>query len=80
MTLTYDRAIEVFTHGSSDVDEVLEANKMAFEAMKRLLPMKPRKRTMYYPMCPQCGHTIDQADGKPKHCRYCGQALLWEAN
>lgn len=79
MTITYDRAIEVFTHGSADVDEVLEANRMAFDAMKRMLPMKPRKRTMYYPMCPQCGRTIDDSEKKPEHCVRCGQALLWEA-
>lgn len=76
MTVTQERALEVFSYGSADVDEVLEVNKMAFEALKRMLPTKPRKRTMFYPLCPCCGRTIE-SDGKPKHCVNCGQALQW---
>lgn len=77
MEVTYDRAMEVFTYGSPNVEEVIEVNRMAFDALKRLNPTKLRQRKMFYPICPCCGRTVEK-DGKPKHCVNCGQALLWE--
>lgn len=76
--MSYERALEVLSRGSSDVDEVLEANMIAFDAVKQRIPQKPRCKRFYHPICPLCGKAFTDSDGRPKHCPNCGQALLWE--
>jgi len=48
--------------------------KMAIEALKIQVPMKPIKNQVDMIICPICLQEVDDED----YCPECGQKLLWE--
>lgn len=76
--------------GRATSDDLVEALKMAKEALKKLVPKKPREvedhayfGTNCYDhstaRCPNCQYefVFDECY-QPKYCEHCGQALDWE--
>ncbi len=59
-------------------DKFLEANRMAIDALKKQIPMKPiHVRTFGefdFCKCPNCGF-IRRKDLFPQYCEFCGQAI-----
>lgn len=57
-----------------------DAMKYALTAINRLTPTAPTGDPPYFCSCPHCSRPIlkSAADGEPRHCENCGQAILWE--
>ena len=66
-----------------------EAEKIAIEAMKKQMPMKPvieqgapsyyggTSICRHYYSCPKCGEEVGRGDDKANYCHDCGQAIDW---
>lgn len=60
-----------------------EAIKMAVDALKKQIPMKPTGEHYAHMRCPSCNHRIPSGQGSSSRrrdnwCNYCGQKILWE--
>ena len=60
-----------------------EAIKMAIDALKKQIPMKPIGEHYAHMRCPSCNHRIPSGQGSSSRrrdnwCNYCGQKILWE--
>lgn len=78
-----DRAVAVLGIMSAMSDEGSaghEAIQYALNAIKRLTPTAPTGDPPHFYSCPHCSRPIlkSAADGEPRHCENCGQAILWE--
>lgn len=51
-----------------------EAMEMAFSALEKQIPEKPKMPMDAYWICPVCGKKVEHPY---EHCRGCGQAILW---
>lgn len=59
-----------------------EAIKMAVDALKKQIPMKPIGEHYAHMRCPSCNHRIPSGRGSSSRrrdnwCNYCGQAIDW---
>lgn len=52
-----------------------EAMEMAFSALEKQMPQKPKMPLDAYWVCPTCRSKIDHPF---EHCMRCGQAIDWE--
>lgn len=62
-----------------------EAIKMAVDALKKQIPMKPTGEHYAHMRCPSCNHRIPSGGGSSSHrrdnwCNYCGQKIGWGDN
>lgn len=58
-----------------------EAIKMAVDALKKQIPMKPIGEHYAHMRCPSCNHRIPSGQGSSSRrrdnwCNYCGQKIL----
>ena len=69
---------QVFTC-TSEVNELLELNKIVSEALEKQIPKTPIDNgEQEWFECPTCGKVVvTYYDGKRHHCE-CGQSLKWE--
>ena len=59
-----------------------EAIKMAVDALKKQVPMKPTGEHYAHMRCPSCNHRIPSGQGSSSRrrdnwCNYCGQKIDW---
>lgn len=59
-----------------------EAIKMAVDALKKQIPMKPIGEHYAHMRCPSCNHRIPSGQGSSSRrrdnwCNYCGQKTDW---
>lgn len=59
-----------------------EAIKMAVDALKKQIPVKPIGEHYAHMRCPSCNHRIPSGQGsssrrKDNWCNYCGQKIDW---
>lgn len=64
-------------------DDFHSALKMAIDALKKQIPMKPIGEHYAHMRCPSCNHRIPSGQGSSSRrrdnwCNYCGQKILWE--
>lgn len=93
MGMTAEEAIEIIKSlyvtmsmwlGSfEDARQHNEAIKMAIDALKKQIPMKPIGEHYAHMRCPSCNHRIPSGQGSSSRrrdnwCNYCGQKILWE--
>lgn len=67
---------------TSNSEENIEAKKMAIDSMRKGIPIKVRKATIYYtgevPYCPRCRRIQERIQTDLKtYCCGCGQLLDW---
>ena len=93
MGMTTDEAIEIIESlyvtmsmwlgSSEEARQRNEAIKMAVDALKKQIPMKPTGEHYAHMRCPSCNHRIPSGQGSSSRrrdnwCNYCGQKILWE--
>lgn len=73
----YDTEVNDYVYDSiSEVDELLQLNKLICGALEKQIPKKPSQDSIglyYFPTCPNCHKGLESYD---HHCE-CGQALDW---
>lgn len=67
---------------TSNGEENIEAKRMAIDSMRKGIPIKVRKTTIYYtgevPYCPRCRRIQERIQTDLKtYCCGCGQLLDW---
>ena len=92
MGMTTDEAIEIIESlyvtmsmwlgSSEEARQRNEAIKMAVDALKKQIPMKPTGEHYAHMRCPSCNHRIPSGQGSSSRrrdnwCNYCGQAINW---
>ena len=74
----------IIANGKDWMDERdLPVLKMAIDALKKQIPMKPTGEHYAHMRCPSCNHRIPSGQGSSSRrrdnwCNYCGQKILWE--
>ena len=82
----YDTEVNDYVYDSiSEVDELLQLNKLIRGALEKQIPKKPlhMHKNYYCPICKEDGWMLwDDAipNDMDKYCGKCGQAIDWEAN